>query len=353
MFRAMFGTDNALKVTNPALTGTFADWWTTSGIPGAGLGLAPNRACIDQNGWVSGMNSAANGVSLIPVVLTGLVPANAGRLTICFKLKVLSAISGNYQIFSLAQEAAPTAKVDWLFTTAASWLTGQAVGTELFVEVFYTRSTGVVAFQINGTPQPAQRAVTLSAAGAAAWDAGKLAMNFVLSGIGDSGTTRFAVRDIYVIDDVAGDGITGSIGQHAIRPVALASATGAGWTPSSGSLSLADTMNQPLPSAVVVKAPADKTPIVTTLAPVSPITGRITAVSLYMLGNGISTGPCNVKVEVGNGSTALPAKILQAPSAGNPPGVPIAVLPKSIDNGVWSAAKIAALSIKITPDTSA
>jgi hypothetical protein len=351
MLRAIFGTDSALKVTNPVVNTTFADWWTSSGIPGAGLGQNPTKACIDQNGYISGMASTSGIISNVPMFLNGFVPASAARITICFKLKVLSAIAGNYQVLSFAQEGAPNVGVDYLFTTSAVWLATQAVGAELFVEVTYTRTTGLTSYTVNGVAQAATRTFTLSAAGATAWDAGKLVLNFVLSGIGTNGTTRFAIRDVHVIDDIAGDGITGSIGQARIVPLSVASAAGAGWAPSSGSASLTDTMNLVQPSAVTINSPTDKTPLTVGLSG-SAITGaRVLGVAFSMAGASTTISVSPTKVEISASGVNLPAIAALTPAGGLKYGLPLGVYSKALDGGNWNTAKIAAVSFKLTPDT--
>jgi len=351
MLRAIFGTDNALKVTNPAVNATFADWWTSSGIPGAGLGQNPTRACIDQNGWISGMATTANVISNVPIFLNGFVPAAAARITICFKLKVLSVIGGNYQVLSLAQEGSPNAGADYLFTTAAPWLATQAVGTELFVEVTYTRATGLTSYIVNGVAQAATRTFTLSTAGATAWDAGKLVLNFVLSGIGSSGTTRFAIRDVHVIDDIAGDGITGSIGQARIYPTTVSSATGVGWVPSSGSASLVDVMNLTPPSTITVNSPTDKTPLAITLSPTAVVGARILGMAFSMAGASATISPSPTKVEISGSGVNLPAMQVSAPAGGLKYGLSLGVYSRALDGSSWNVPKLATLSFKITPDT--
>lgn len=352
MLRAFFGTDNCLKTTAPAVNTIFPDWWTSSGIPGIAGSLRLSNACIDQDGWISGLSTSLE--SQIVFDLTGLVPAAANKITIAFRFKTLVKASGNYQFLSLAPASAPRTSTDYLSTTTSAWMTGAAVNAELYIEATYTRATGLITYLVNGVVATESRSLTLSAAGVTAWDAGALAMNFRLSGIGTNATARYGIRDIVVIDDVAGDGITGPVGAMRIYPMQAISAVGEGWVPSSGTSSLVDVLNTPAPAtSVVLTSPTDKKPLTVGINATLPSKSRIFAVAPTLSAGSMSVSSSSTSVQVSADGTSLPAKTLSIKGGGISWANPIGMYRSAPDGTNWTAAKLASLAVKITPDTSA
>ena len=352
MLRAFFGTDNCLKTTAPAVNTIFADWWTSSGIPGIAGGLRLSNACIDQDGWLCGLSTSLE--SQITIDLTGLFAPAAKKITIGFRFKTLVKAAGNYQFLSLAPASAPRTTTDYLSTTGSAWMANAAVNAELYIEATYTRATGLITYLVNGVAATESRSLTLSAGGIAAWDAGTLAMNFRLSGIGSAATARYGIRDIVVIDDVVGDGITGPIGAMRIYPIQAVSAAGEGWVPSSGSSSLVDVLNTPVPAtAVILTSPSDKKPITVGLNATMPAKSRIFAVAPTLSAASMAIAPTPTSVQVSAGGTSLPAKTLSIKSGGVSWSNPIGMYRTAPDGTDWTTAKLATLAVKITPDTAA
>lgn len=351
MLRAFFGTDNCLKTTAPAVNTIFADWWTSSGIPGIAGSLRLSNACIDQDGWLCGLSTSLE--SQITIDLTGLFAAAAKKITIAFRFKTLVKAAGNYQFLSLAPASAPRTTTDYLSSTGSTWMLNAAVNAELYIEATYTRATGLITYLVNGVAATESRTLKLSAGGIAAWDAGTLAMNFMLSGIGSTATARYGIRDIVVIDDVVGDGITGPIGPMRTYPLHTAVAAGGGWTPSAGTASLVDTLNLPVPGVVTINSPVDKTPLVTQMSSAIPQGARIIAIAPVISGVSLTLVPSPAKVEITGQGVSLPAKSLSIGPSPMTWNTPLGIYSKALDGSNWTTAKLAAVSIKLTPDTTA
>ncbi|MNQ12052.1 hypothetical protein D3C85_249510 [compost metagenome] len=347
MLRAIFGTDNALKTTNPAVaTVAFPDWWTLSGIPGAALGTNIARIAIDQDGWISGMS---NGVDqIVPIFLRGLVPNNPNKLTIGYRIKTLAVYGNSHSITHLTAESTPNDVGTYLFLagpSGAPWLTG--VGTEYYVEHTYDFVTGVTSTLVNGVAQANYTGPAMPAGSKAAFVAGTGCLNFRL---GTSVGGRYAIRDIYILDDIAGDGMTAPLGSQRMYPVQLDVATGAGWVAAGGGTVL-DTLNAPYPATNSVTSAADKTPLDTSLKHSIPAGSRIAAVKLGLTGKSLGDAPSTSKVEVTQGGTTLAAKFVVSSNTAQS-NEQASLLPKAPDGTTWTLAKLDATAVKLTPDTS-
>lgn len=346
MLRAIFGTDLALKTTNPAVaTAAFPDWWTLSGFPGAGQGTNIARMAIDQDGWLQAYSNGAE--QILPIFLKGFVPNNPNKLTIGYRIRTAVAYASSHSICHLTADSSPNDVSCYLFlagSAGAPWLTG--VLTEYYVEHTYDFVTGVTSTLVNGVAQANYTGPVMSAGIKAAFVSGNGCLTFRL---GTSVGGRYGIRDIYILDDVAGDGMTGPIGAQRIYPVQLDVATGAGWTAAGGG-TIMDTLNAPYPATNAVLSPTDKTPLDTSLKHSIPPGSRINGVQLAI--TGISMGDANStsKVEITQGGTTLPAKFAASPTLAAAV-TPIGVFPKAPDGTTWSLAKLDATAVKLTPDT--
>jgi len=347
MLRAIFGTDNALKTTNPVVaTVAFPDWWSTSGLPGAGQGTNIARCAIDQDGWISALSNGQD--QMVPIFLNGLVPNNPNKLTIGYRIKTLVAYASAHSICHLTADTTPNDLTCYMYSAGsagAPWLTG--IGTEYYVEHTYDFVTGVVATWVNGVAIANYTPPAMSAGSKAAFVAGTGCLMFRL---GTSAGGRYAIRDIYVLDDIAGDGMTGPVGSHRMYPVTLDAATGAGWTAAGGG-TIMDTLNAPLPATNAVTSATDKTPLDTSLKHSIPAGSRIAAVKLSLTGRSLGDAASSSKVEVTQGGTTLAAKFPTSPNTAQAASQ-ISLLTKAPDGATWTLAKLDATAVKLTPDTS-
>lgn len=346
MLRAIFGTDLALKTTNPTVGSvTYPDWWTLSGLPGAGQGTNIARMAIDQDGWIQAYTNSLD--QILPIFLKGFVPNNPNKLTIGYRIRTAAAYSGSHSICHLAAESSPNDVSCYLFlagTAGAPWLTGTL--TEYYVEHTYDFVTGVTSTLVNGVAQANYTGPVMSAGTKAAFVAGTGCLTFRL---GTSVGGRYGIRDLYILDDVAGDGMTGPIGAQRIYPVQLDVASGAGWIAAGGG-TIMDTLNAPFPSANAVLSPSDKTPLDTSLKHSIPAGSRINAVQLAVTGVSMGDASSTSKIEITQGGTTLPAKFVNSPTAAAAV-TPVGLFQKAPDGTAWSLAKLDATAVKLTPDT--
>jgi hypothetical protein len=279
--------------------------------------------------------------------LKGFVPNNPNKLTIGYRIKTLAAYTGAHSICHLTADTTPNDVACYLFlagTGGAPWLTG--VGTEYYVEHTYDFVSGVTSTLINGVAIANYTGPVMAAGSKAAFVAGNGCLTFRL---GTSAGGRYAIRDIYVLDDVAGDGMTGPIGSQRIYPVQVDAASGAGWVAAGGG-TIVDTLNAPYPSANAVTSAADKTPLDTSLKHDIPAGFRIAAVKLDISGASLGDAASTSKVELTQGGTTLAAKFVSSPT-GAASVSPVGLYTKAPDGADWSLAKLDATAVKLTPDT--
>ena len=348
MLRAIHGFDHCLKFTNPAVNGTFTDWWSANSWYGAALGTNLNRMAVDQDGWVSGMSSSVD--QIVPFALDGYVPANPTKVTFGFRIKTLSAYGNSHSIIHLGSTANPNDIGCYLFLAGpagAPWLTG--VGKEYYAELTYDFAAGTVAGFIDGVAIATYTPPALNATIKAAWMAGNGVVNFRL---GNTLNARYAIKDVYVLDAVAGDGMTGPIGPQRMYPVFPDTATGAGWVPSTGSATLLDTLLAAPPATTTINSPADKTALNMSLKTTAPAGAKINAVVLGL--NGLSLGDTASvsKVELIQGSATTGAKLAPL-QRGAQNFAPVGIYPKAPDGTTWTVSNIDATAIKLTPDIAA
>lgn len=346
MLRAIFGFDHCLKYTSPAAGATFADWWSANSWDGAALGTNLNQCAIDQDGWLGAYTNNTN--QIVTFSAKGYVPVNPTKITLGFRIKTLVVYGGGHSIVHLGSVDYPVDIGCYLFlagSSGAPWLTG--VGKEYYVELTYDFAAGTVAGLVDNVPLATFTAPAMAAVIKTAWAAGNGHFNFRL---GSSTTGRYAIRDVYLLDAVAGDGMVGPIGPQRMFPVVPDVATGAGWAASSGGGTVLDALNAAPPSTTTANSPGDKTPLNLSLSTTAPSGTRIGAVSLglngYSLGDGVSIS----KVELTQGGTTLAAKFLPL-QRGAQNFTPVGIYPKAPDGTAWTAANIDATAVKITPDT--
>lgn len=346
MLRAIIGTDNALKTTNPVVGATFADWWSTFGHPGMSVGTNINKVCVDQDGWISAMTNSAD--QIVPFSMNGYVPANPNKLTIGFRIKTLAVYANAHSIVHLNSGLIPNDISCYLFLagpSGAPWLTG--VGVEYYVELTYDFVAGTVATKVNGASLASYTPPAMSAAIKAQWVAGNGSIAIRLA---NSPGGRYAVRDIYVLDDVAGDGMTAPLGDQKMYPLYLDSAVGVDWVTSTGTGTLLDALLAPPPATTTANSPGSKSPLDMSLRTSAPSGTKVNGVQINLVGNSLGAGASTSKVEVSlNGSTSA-AKFPTVPPA-TPTSTLVGLYSKAPDGTAWDTVKLDTAAVKLTPDT--
>lgn len=342
MLRGIYGFDHLPKTPAPALNGAmtpFAQYmgYQSSVVNPTGLG-------IDSDGFIGAYVVAATNVAFD---LTGIVPPNPTKVTFGFRIKVLAVYANSHGLLYLTDAPTPNSTAYYMFALlAANGPWSQTVGKETYVEVTYDFVAFTCTILADGVSQTVAQGNALSAQVKASFVSGNWAINFQLSsGLGN----RYAIRDFYVVDAVAGDGMVGPLGTQRMFPIVVDSAVGAGWTPS-GASTVVDALNVPLPTAASATSPSDKTPLVTSLKTTAPAGSRIGAVSLFLSGASLGDAASVSKIELSQGGSAAPVKFIPAAKAGTW-SAPLGLYPKAPDGTVWDIAKLDATTLKLTPDT--
>lgn len=346
MLRAIYGFDHCLKYTNPAIGGTFADWWSTNSWDGAALGLNMQQCAIDQDGWLGAYTNSTN--QIIPFITKGYVPVNPTKITIGFRIKMLAQYASSHSIIHLASGDSPQDIACYLFLaglSGAPWLS--VINKEYYVELTYDFAAGTVAGLVDSVAIASYTPPAMAAAIKTQWNAGNGCFNFRL---GSSTTGRYAIKDVYLLDAVAGDGMVGPIGPQRMYPVIPDAAAGTAWTVSSGTGTVLDALLAAPPSTVTANSPADKAPLNLSLKTTAPAGTRFGALSLGMHGYSQGDGVSVNKVEISQGGTTLAAKFIPL-QRGAQNFAPVGIYPKAPDGTTWTVANVDATAVKITPDT--
>lgn len=342
MLRGIYGFDHLPKTPAPALNGVMTAFAAYLGYQATVL--TPTSIGVDPDGFIGSYAVAAANVGFD---LTGVVPANPTKVTFGFRLKVLAIYAGAHGLLYMTTAAAPNdvSYYPCIFSAgAAPWT--QVVGKETYVELTYDFVAFTCTILADGVSQTVTQGNALGAAVKAAIVAGTFAINFQLSNALGS---RYAIRDFYIVDAVAGDGMVGPLGPQRMFPISLDAADGAGWTPSAGGANI-DTLSAALPAAAYVTSAADKTPLVTSLKTTAPAGSRVNGVSLVLSGTSAGDAPSISKIEISQGGSNAPVKFVPVQKTATY-GAQIGLYPKAPDGTAWDITKIDATALKLTPDT--
>jgi hypothetical protein len=306
--------------------------------------VSPTSLAVDQNGFLGSYRSVA---SYIGFDLTGILPANPTKITIGFRLNCLAAIASLHSLIHFHVGGTTPDVGGYLIALGVGGSWTPLLGVEVYAELTYDFVAYTSTLKVDGVNQPVVQGPALSAAVKAAFTAGTGMLTFRLS---DSSPFRYAIRDIYIVDVVAGDGMIAPLGPQRMYPITLDAAAGAGWTPSAGG-TVQDTINAALPAAPYVASPADKTPLVTSLKTTAPDGTRVNAVSLLLSGTSTGDAASISKIEISQGGSNAPVKFIPVGRT-TTYGAQIGIYPKAPDGTMWDIAKIDATTLKLTPDTS-
>jgi hypothetical protein len=340
----MYGFDHCVRTPAPAV-GAVNNPSVGFGYANATL-LNPTLMAVDSNGFLGGYSSAQN-VNLA-FDMTGLIPPNPTKVTFGWRVKTLQVYGAAHAMISFSVPGTPNDTTAYIIQMAAAnapWL--PTVGNEVYVELTYDFVTFTPTLTVNGVPVTATIGSAPNTAQKAAFVSGAWTINFTLA---NTVNARYAYRDIYIVDAVAGDGMVGPLGPQKLFPITLDAAAGAGWTPSSGTL--LDVLNAALPANPTATSPSDKTPLVTSLKTSAPEGSRVTAVSLSLSGTSSGDGASTSKVEITQNSQSFSPKFPVVAKT-TTYGAPIGIFPKAPDGTSWDLAKIDATTLKLTPDTAA
>lgn len=169
---------------------------------------------------------------------------------------------------------------------------------------------------------------------------------------GGGANYSYSFKDIYVMDDVVGAGATGRLGPIISKPITIASASGAGWTPSTGTITSAlnTAVNTTTPSTPNVATATDGTPLAATLATTADAGAVVQGVLLFASGSkNPATGTMlrttiQDQAQPPNSVTLNP---ISFPATTFQYGKVLGFMPSAPDGSSWNAAKIAALQASV------
>lgn len=342
MLRAIYNFDHCAKSAN-LVSGQTVNPAVGFGYPNATL-LTPASIGVGADGFIGGYSSGAN-VNMA-FDMTGIVPPNPTKMVVGWRLRTLQVYAGVHAMIAFSIPSSPNDTTAYIVTmgTQAPWVPG--VGGEIYVELTYDFTTFQASVLVNGAPVTVVQGSAPNAAQKAAFVSGAWVLNFILS---NTLNGRYAYRDIYILDGVAGDGGVNPLGPQKMFPVFLDAADGTGWT-ALGAATPLDVLNTALPGNPYTTSPADKTPLVTSLKTNAPAGSRVSAVSLSLSGASLGDGASTSKVEISQGGQTIPAKFVSVQKAITY-GQPIGLFTKAPDGGNWDLAKLDATALKLTPDT--
>jgi len=341
MLRALVGFDHCPKLL------ALNSWQYNSGYttysPSLSGGFGKN-IYIDNNGWLT--TPAGVSPSGYTNLMLNLAPfpvsGTPTKIFIGIRMKVVETFQSSYYIgLTDLSKYAMQLLADSDLPAANS-----AVGAISYLEFVLNITTRVIAVYVNSTfiknvgmPAELTNAQLL---------ARLFYLEFRFSG-NNSGNSTMAYRDIYVSDDVAGDGFVGMLGPQQLVPIYADVISGTDWTTTDGG-SLLSTLTRSADSTntSVATSGASKAPLDISLKCDVADGQTINAVSLLFAGNG-NTASNQFGVSLKNGSDTL---------AGAPvtPGTTLkytfqlGVYPKAPGGVAWTKANIDSTSLLLTPD---
>lgn len=348
MFRAAINFQHCAKTNNPVVGNQTVDWATTSGYNISGTNYAVATAIDSLEGWLGSYNPSNYDV-IVAFPTAGKSGQNPNKVTLGFRLKTLAVYANAHSVVHISDPASPTSIAYYLYLAggaAAPWT--PAIGSSVHCEFTLDINANKVFGLINGNPIADYTPPAMPAAVKTALLNGTAVITFRLA------TTvggRYAVKDITWLDDIEGDGITGPIGAQQLVPVYVDDVTGAdNYAKSDSAKTPLQHLNTALPTVTTLTSPTTKDPITVSLKADIPTGARILALDLNYSGRSTGDSRSPVKAEISQGGVTLAAKQTYVATTMTY-GVPLAVLAKAPDGGLWTAAKIDATSVKLTPDT--
>lgn len=219
-----------------------------------------------------------------------------------------------------------------------------ASGRNYYIEVMIDRVNQTRSVWIDGAL--VVNASSVSLAGQVSTD--KLIYSFASSITGNTGCT-FQYKDMYFMDD-PNDGSVSRLGPIVARPITINTASGTGWTPSSGSISgaLNTTVNTGTPSTPNVTSASDGTPLVTTLATTADAGAAVQGLLFVASGERNSGTGTTLRTTIADQATPpnqLALTALQFSTTAFQYGRTLGFVPYAPDGSTWNAAKITALAM--------
>lgn len=339
MLRAIMGFDHCQK-------NVVDSWIANSGWaierhfsePTAGKGIIVNSDAKLTTGPGSVATRSLFQINYSPYLSSG----QANFLTIGFRTKIETAGFGNNDACLWFDYQRGNTGV--ILATMSGQFPTLAVGTEVFIECVINLATGGVEYYRNNA-LIASNANSL-AGHVAQYKLGKFQTTMLGSSANNVGVLSY--RDIYILDDVPGDGFTSRLGPKVIRPIGIDAVTPNDWTPSNGQTPL-QILTAPTETANPgLMISASNLPIEVSLSSNIPADNKIEAIQVMYAGVGAQANSRIGAAIKSNGylSSRRFATVGNTLKYGQMAGV----LPRSPNGDSWTNASIDAASIVITPD---
>jgi hypothetical protein len=351
MLRKTYAFDHCIKVDALAASVIAAyNWVSSSGFNITQSANASNgsNSVISLDGWLAfGLTSSWYGsATLVTTLLPGAPASAATKVFFGVRIRAFSTYATNDEVVWFGPSSGAQAILTFADLAPLRGSTPAGTGIDLYLEFAIDAATGNVDIYNNGTFYKTKAAL-LTAGNKALIASGYYTFSLRQTIWAGPVTTNW-FRDIYVIDDVPGDGFVGRQGPQRMFPVYLDSAVGP-WVGDDGATDIKATLNAPYPASAQVVSPTDKTPLVLSLAAAIPDGYKVNALTLTLDGKSLGDVPTLSKVEIKQGGVTVPAVNLTTPRTLTY-SQPLGVFPLAPDGGVWDINKIDATTVTITPD---
>jgi hypothetical protein len=336
MLLSFFNYDHCLK-------NVVDTWFTTAGIPVSHYNGEVGKGAFVTTAGAMTCPTGTNANRTLMQIDGGTFGATATK--VFFGLRVTLTAAGSSG-FAIAMAPSVLSSNTVSLGSFTDFFPASTVGTTMFVDYVYDIAAGTITPYYDGV---AKTPIVLAAAFKTEMASTRRLYIFpMLSSANSAGVME--IRDFHSADDVAGDGITTRLGDRKILPIYAATASGAGWTPTSGaSPDLLTVLTNDYNNAAVLNSPADKTPLVVGLGSSIPTGFKIDGVSLAISGRTTSATAANLKVDVKQGATAGTSTTLVVPTTLTY-GQKLPNIPLAPDGGKWTDRKILATTLTMTPD---
>lgn len=342
MLRAVIGFDHIAKnVQNSWLANCGYNLILSTGANAKPLIINSDGALTTTSGVSSGLQTQSV-LDLSPFMVT----SGFTVVTLGVRVKVLEGVPTGP--FAYLGSVVNGSDASWVYTWALAGSPPNATGSEFFVEYEMVLSSNIVNIYVDGVLAVAN--VPLTAAVSAAIKTGKLVIFHAHSGQNLSHV--YSVRDIYLLDNIVGDGFTKRLGSRRVSPIIPDAAVGAGWTTTDSSPLLTPLLVSPeVANPATLTAPSNKTPLKVSLKGNVPANGSVEAVMLYVSGKVDLLGSVT-KARVEDGAAASVDKALAADFPTTLKyGLPVGIYPKHPSGVAWTNANLDTTNLVLSPDT--
>lgn len=350
MLRKTFGFDHCQKVdalsANPIVG---YDWFTNSGytvsLPSPYQGW---NSGISLDGWLAFNSNMNAGPGASPYALLNVNAGPSAATKLVFGSRIRSWQTYNSAAYPVLgfYSANTNEQILFGYDEMVAVRGANPSPFELYVEVVLDLTLNTREVWVNGTLWKTA-AFTLSATNKAAVASGAYQLMLRQSLWTGQPSTNWQ-RDIYVLDDVPGDGMVARLGPQKLIPITIDQASGP-WVSDDGLTDIKTTLNAPYPATATLVSPGDKTPLTLSLNAAIPDGYKVNGVSLWLGAKSLGDVPSNTKVEVKQGGQTLAPVVVAVPRVMTY-GQPISQLNQAPDGGAWTAAKLDQTTLVITPD---